>query len=45
MKEMQKNKQRTERNYGIDCLRIVAMYMVVVIHILGMGGYMAQNNQ
>lgn len=27
----------TQRNYGIDMLRIIAMYMVVVIHVLGMG--------
>lgn len=27
-----------ERNYGIDALRIVSMYMVVVLHILGRGG-------
>ena len=25
------------RNYGIDMLRIVAMYMIVVIHILMKG--------
>lgn len=27
-----------ERNYGIDLLRIVAMFMVVILHILGRGG-------
>lgn len=27
-----------ERNYGIDALRLVSMYMVVVLHILGCGG-------
>ncbi len=27
-----------ERNYGIDLLRIVAMLMVVILHILGRGG-------
>ena len=26
------------RNYGIDLLRIVSMYMVVILHILGNGG-------
>lgn len=26
------------RNYGIDFLRIVSMYMVVILHILGHGG-------
>ncbi len=28
----------TCRNYGIDSLRIVSMYMVVVLHVLGVGG-------
>ena len=27
-----------ERNYGIDALRIVSMFMVVVLHVLGRGG-------
>ena len=27
-----------ERNYGIDMLRIVAMFMVIILHILGRGG-------
>lgn len=27
-----------ERNYGIDLLRIVAIYMVLVLHVLGQGG-------
>lgn len=27
-----------ERNYGIDALRLVSMYLVVVLHILGCGG-------
>lgn len=26
------------RNYGVDLLRIVSMYMVVILHILGNGG-------
>ena len=30
--------QKNERNFGIDLLRILAMYMVVVLHILGCGG-------
>ena len=29
---------KIERNYGVDLLRIVAMYMVVVLHVLGKGG-------
>lgn len=27
----------SKRNYGIDALRIVSMYMVVIIHVLGQG--------
>lgn len=27
-----------KRNYGIDLLRIVSMYLVVVLHVLGCGG-------
>lgn len=30
--------KKTERNFGIDLLRIVAMFMVVVLHVLGCGG-------
>ena len=30
--------QRTERNMGIDLLRIVSMLMVVCLHVLGQGG-------
>ena len=29
---------RNERNYGIDSLRIVSMFMVVLVHLLGHGG-------
>lgn len=29
---------REQRNYGIDLLRIIAMYMVLILHILGRGG-------
>ena len=29
---------KIERNYGVDLLRIIAMYMVVVLHVLGKGG-------
>lgn len=32
---MEENKKR---NYGIDLLRIVSMFMVVMLHILGQGG-------
>ncbi|MBE5800358.1 MAG: acyltransferase [Clostridiales bacterium] len=27
-----------KRNYGVDALRILAMYMIVVLHVLGQGG-------
>ena len=30
--------EKEERNYGVDALRILAMLMVVVLHILGIGG-------
>ena len=29
---------KTDRNYGIDALRIISMFMVVVLHIFGHGG-------
>ncbi len=29
---------KTERNYGIDLLRIVSMMMIVTLHVLGRGG-------
>ncbi len=33
--------EKMERNYGIDLLRLVAMFMVVVLHILGQGGVLS----
>ena len=27
-----------KRNYGIDLLRIVAMFMIIALHALGLGG-------
>lgn len=30
-----------ERNYGIDFLRIISMFMIVILHILGNGGILA----
>lgn len=27
-----------KRNYGIDFLRIISMYMIVILHVLGQGG-------
>lgn len=32
------NNSMKQRNYGIDLLRIVSMFMVVILHILGQGG-------
>lgn len=32
---------RKERNYGIDALRILSMFMVVLLHVLGKGGVLA----
>ena len=29
------------RNYGIDLLRLVAMFMVVILHVLGQGGVLS----
>lgn len=33
--------EQTKRNFGIDFLRIVSMFMVVVLHVLGQGGILA----
>ena len=30
--------EKQERNYGIDLLKIISMYMVVLLHVLGCGG-------
>lgn len=35
---------KNERNYGIDLLRIVLMYMVCILHTLGCGGVLAAWN-
>lgn len=32
---------KRERNYGIDALRIVSMFMVVLLHVLGKGGVLS----
>ena len=34
---------KQERNYGIDLLRIVSMYMVVLLHVLMHGGVLQKN--
>lgn len=31
-------RNETERNYGIDALRLYAMFLIVVLHVLGPGG-------
>lgn len=33
---------RQERNYGIDLLRMVSMFMVTVLHVLGQGGILGR---
>lgn len=35
------NTQKSQRNLGIDCLRAVAMFFVICLHILGQGGLIA----
>lgn len=30
-----------ERNYGIDCLRFVLMFMICILHVLGQGGILS----
>lgn len=30
-----------ERNYGVDCLRYFLMFMVCVLHVLGLGGILS----
>ena len=30
--------KESERNYGIDMLRIFAMFLIVILHCLGQGG-------
>lgn len=33
-----------ERNYGIDSLRVVSMLMIVMLHVLGVGGVIAKSS-
>ena len=35
------DRQTDRRNYGIDLLRLVAMFMVVILHVLGQGGVLS----
>ena len=34
----------SNRNYGIDALRLVSMYLVVILHVLGQGGVLANSH-
>lgn len=36
--------EKTERNVGLDLLRILAMIMIVTLHYLGKGGLIQENN-
>lgn len=36
---MQERAERCTRNTGLDALRIVAMFLITLGHILGQGGY------
>ena len=38
MKQLKSLNKIDERNYGIDLLRILAMFMIVMLHVLGRGG-------
>lgn len=40
MKKLE-NYSKEEYNYGIDLLRLLSMYMVVILHVLGQGGILA----
>lgn len=45
--EMKKYNLQTERNYGIDTLRLIAMLGIVILHVLSHGGGIrntAENN-
>lgn len=35
------NEIKKDRNYGIDLLRLISMFMVVILHVLGNGGILA----
>ncbi len=32
----------TKRNYGIDCLRLLSMFFVIILHTLGKGGVLSK---
>lgn len=35
------NAQQNKYNYGIEVLRIISMFMVVILHVLGLGGILS----
>lgn len=37
-------RNETDRSYGIDALRIYAMFLIVVLHVLGPGGVLKTSN-
>ena len=39
------NEKKHEKNYGIEWLRILSMYMVAVLHTLGQGGILGSFKQ
>ena len=41
MSETTQLKPKTQRNQGIDLLRNLSMFMVVILHVLGLGGLLA----
>lgn len=42
-KETRMVSTNTNRNYGLDALRIISMLMVVALHVLGKGGFVDSN--
>ena len=39
------NEKKHEKNYGIEWLRILSMYMVAVLHTLGQAYFSALSNK
>jgi len=44
-KEESEVRNNARRNYGIDLLRLVSMFMVVIFHVLGRGGVLESTPQ
>lgn len=36
--------QTSSRNYGVDALRIVSIFMVLILHVLGLGGILSNTS-